>query len=313
MLNEKPAIAVDLGGSNLRVALVSVEGKILRKVKEAVGASREAYPFFRRLIAAIQELAGPDLTRVAGSGPGGTNLAGIGLGLPGICDQKEGIVHQLPHFPSWRDVPAAALLSEAFPCPVLLDNDANMAATGEHWLGAAQKRNHFILLTLGTGIGGGIFWNGKLWQGESGFAGEVGHMVIESNGRSCPCGKKGCWEMYAASHAVPQGESAEELSRAAAQGEIRAQKFWKEFGFYLGLGIANLALITDIEFYILGGGLSEASQHYLESCLATAQKNVYPKLGERLVIRPAALKENANIIGCAARVFQISSFHGNSH
>lgn len=302
MLNEKLAMAVDLGGTNLRVALVSTEGKILRKVKEAVGPRRDAQDFFRRLIAVIQD--------VAGSAPRGAKLAGIGLGLPGICDPKEGIVYQLPHFPSWRSVPAAALLSEAFSGPIFLDNDANMAALGEHWLGAAKKKKNFILLTLGTGIGGGIFFNGKLWQGESGFAGEVGHMVIEKNGRPCPCGKKGCWEMYAATHAVPSGKTAEELAGAASRGDSGAKKFWREFGNYLGLGIANLALITDIEYYILGGGLGAASQYYLQPALETARKNVYPKLGERLALCHSTLGENSNILGCAARVFQLSSFHG---
>lgn len=304
MLNEKWAVAVDLGGSNLRAALVNAEGKILRKVKQAVGEPREVSAFFRRLIAVLQD--------VAGGIPRGAKLAGIGLGLPGICDPKEGIVHQLPHFPSWRNVPAAALLAESFSCPIFLDNDANMAAKGEHWRGAARGRRNFILLTLGTGIGGGIFFGGKLWQGESGFAGEVGHMVIEKNGRACPCGKKGCWEMYAASHAVPAGKKAEDLSRAASRLDPGAQKFWREFGNYLGLGIANLALITDIEYFILAGGLSGASQHYLEPALSAARKNVYPKLGERLIIRRSALQENSNILGCAASVFQLSSSHGAS-
>lgn len=282
MGNKGLAVAVDVGGTHIRVALVALDGTLLKKIKREVGSARDPKTFFAKLISLIREVA-------AGHEE---SLAGIGLGLPGICSLKEGIVHQLPHYPGWCDVPAAATLREEFSLPVFLDNDANMAATGEHWLGAARGLDSFWMLTLGTGIGGGLFLNGKLWQGESGFAGEVGHMTVEADGRLCPCGKKGCWEMYAASYAIPPAKRTEEL--------------WRQFGIYLGIGIANLAHILDVEHFILGGGISQASQNFLETALQTARERCYKKLGERLIIRPSELKEDANLIGCAAHVFQVN-------
>lgn len=292
-------MAVDVGGTHLRIAMVDSGGTILAQSKERVGAEREPRKFFADLAASIRKRAGARLSE----------LAGIGLGLPGICDQKKGIVHQLPHYPEWQDIPAAAWMREEFVCPILLDNDANMAAAGEHWMGAARGLKNFWMLTLGTGIGGGLFLNGELWRGESGFAGEVGHMTVVVNGRLCPCGKRGCWEMYAASHAASTaasgGATIEEWARAADKGDKAAQKFWREYGSYLGEGIANLALITDVEHYILGGGISNAASHFLKEALTSIRKKVYTKLAERMVVHPSTLKENSNLLGCALSVFKL--------
>lgn len=283
MGNRELAVAIDVGGTHLRAALVKSDGTLLKKIKREVGPKRDPKNFFSKLTSLIREVA---------SGRE-ESLSGIGLGLPGICSLKEGIVHQLPHYSGWCDVPAVAILREEFSLPIFLDNDANMAARGEHWLGAAKELISFWMLTLGTGIGGGLFLNGQLWHGESGFAGEVGHMTVVADGRLCACGKKGCWEMYAASSALPPEE--------------RTAEAWRQFGIYLGMGIANLAHILDVEHFILGGGISQASENFLETALQTARERCYKKLGERLTIQPAHLKEEANLLGCAAQVFSDSS------
>src|SRR3989338_454180 len=210
------AIGVDAGGTHLRVALLNETGKIVDKETSVVGPERSPEKFFVQLAHVIQRTTGPHLKKIAG----------VALGLPGICNAKEGVIHQLPHYPEWKDVPVAKILGGHFDFPVYFDNDANVAALGEHWKGIARKPPTFIMLTLGTGIGGGLILENKLWRGEEGFAGEVGHMVIEMNGRPCACGQKGCWERYASAGTVPKGQTAESLSKMAEAGDGAAKDFW---------------------------------------------------------------------------------------
>jgi len=281
------AIGVDAGGTHLRVALVDEKGNLLRKEARVVGPSRDPQLFFEQINKLIKEVAGSSLSK----------LAGIGLGLPGICNQREGIIHQLPHYPTWKDVPVIEWMRQKFSCPVVFDNDANMAALGEKWKGATQKFSSFIMLTLGTGIGGGLFLDNKLWRGEEGFAGEVGHMVVEKNGRQCACGNRGCWEMYASAGAIPKGTTAENLSKEADQGSPTAKKFWEEFGNYLGLGIANLANITGVEHFVIGGGIAGAFSHLIEPAKSVIQHSTYGRLAEKIVLLPTALKGDAALLG----------------
>lgn len=286
------AVGIDLGGTHLRVALIDESGKIIAKVKEEV-IQREVSYFQKRLISLIRE--------VVQSSP--SQLVGIGVGLPGICDSEAGIAHQLPHYPDWRDLPVKDWLIKEFSLPVFVDNDANMACLGEHWLGVAKNLSSFILLTLGTGIGGGFFFNGKLWRGESGFAGEVGHMTIQVDGPLCTCGKRGCFEVYAASQAVPKGETLERLALSVTKGDTKAKDFWQKYGFYLGVGIANLAHILDVEHFILSGGIVAASPYFLDPCFQTLKERVYPKLMSKISVMSSALGGDANLFGAASSLF----------
>ncbi|MBI5300431.1 MAG: ROK family protein [Deltaproteobacteria bacterium] len=290
------AIGADVGGTNIRVGLIDESGRLLAKKSEPVGVHRDPLPFFNRLTNLIENVAGTHLN----------SLSGIGLGLPGICNKKEGMIHQLPHFPSWRDVPVSKILSEKFSCPIFFDNDANMATLGELWRGTAKNLDSFIMLTLGTGIGGGLVLNRKLWQGAQGFAGEVGHMVIEVGGRACACGNKGCWEVYASSGAVPKETTAEKLSDQALAGDFEAKKFWETFGKYLGVGIANLASITGIENYVLAGGIAKAFPHFMEACKKAVRQNTYNHLAQRVVILQSTLDGDGNLLGAAHAVFTSS-------
>ena len=290
------AIGIDAGGTHLRVARLDPEGNILNKEMLVVGTERTADIFFKTLSEKIRLVAGAHRK----------DLAGIGLGLPGICNQKEGVIHELPHYPHWHDVPVIQIMKEGFSCNVVFDNDANMAALGEHWKGIAKNLPTFIMLTLGTGIGGGLVLDGKLWRGEEGFAGEVGHMVIEADGKECVCGNKGCWECYASAGAVPVGKTAEGFSKAADEGDSEAKKFWEKFGHYLGLGISNLANITGVEHFVLAGGVSLGWPHFIESAKKTILKGAYPRLAKKIVLQKTSLKGEAALIGCAFAVFQTS-------
>ncbi|MDZ4224939.1 MAG: ROK family protein, partial [bacterium] len=287
-------IGVDAGGTHLRVALLNETGKIVAKETSIVGPERSPEKFFTQLAQVIQKTAGDRLKKIDG----------IGLGLPGICNPKEGVIHQLPHYPEWKDVPVGKILKKSFKVPVYFDNDANMAALGEHWKGVARKYPTFIMLTLGTGIGGGLILENKLWRGEEGFAGEVGHMVIERNGRPCACGGQGCWERYASAGAVPKGQTALSLSKLAEAGDGAAKDFWREFGEYLGMGIGNLANITGVEHFVLAGGVSKAWPHFIDAAKKKIAKGTYPRLSKKIVLTESSLKGDAALLGCAFAVFK---------
>lgn len=290
------AIGVDAGGTHLRIALLNSDGDILNKETLVVGEKRTPEIFFKKLSEKIRFVAGVHLN----------DLEGIGLGLPGICNQNEGVIHKLPHYPNWRDIPVIKIMKEAFSCPIVFDNDANMAALGEHWKGATKNFPTFIMLTLGTGIGGGLVLDGKLWRGEEGFAGEVGHMVIEVDGKKCACGNKGCWECYASAGAVPYGKTAEILSKAADAGDKEAKQFWEEFGNYLGLGISNLANITGVEHFVLAGGVSLGWPHFIENAKKRLLKGGYSRLAQKIILIQSTLKGEAALIGCAFAVLHMS-------
>ncbi len=190
-------IGVDLGGTNLRTALLSPNGTILEKHKEATLASDGWKKVVLRLINNIKSQQDFAQRR-------GLSVDAVGVGAPGVILGEKGIVVKSPNFPDWNNLPLRDELERALHLPVVIENDANAAALGEQWLGAGQGIGSMILLTLGTGVGGGIVLNGRIWHGADGMAGEIGHMTIVPDGRKCGCGNTGCLEMYASARGIVQ-------------------------------------------------------------------------------------------------------------
>jgi glucokinase len=274
------SIGVDLGGTNLRIAAVSREGKLLEKVtvgtKVALGPDRT----IDEMCEAIQ--------RVSAKHKESGKFLGAGIGVLGIIDMQTGTVRKSANFPGWEDYPVraeierrlrACALLENEAC-VVLENDANMAALGEQWLGAARGVPNVAVVTLGTGIGGGIVLGGKIWHGMNGMAGEFGHVTVEPNGLSCGCGSRGCAERYASASAIMRmareavaGGQAPSLAQAASsdaefgarsiydramQGDEPARRIFQTFGRYLGIMLAGMVNVLNLEMYVLGGGVSSA-------------------------------------------------------
>ena len=274
------SIGVDLGGTNLRVAAVSREGKLLEKVnvptKTALGPDRSV----DEMCSAIERVAATH--RMAGK------FLGAGIGVLGIIEAETGTVRKSANFPGWEDYPvrdaiegrllASGLLRENL--SLVLDNDANMAALGEQWLGAARGVPNVAVITLGTGIGGGIVLNGKIWAGMNGMAGEFGHMTVEPDGVPCGCGNRGCAERYASASAIMRmaceavasgnapslaeaasGDSeagAKSIYDLAMRGDEPARRIFRTFGRYLGIMLADAMNVLDLEMYVLGGGVAAA-------------------------------------------------------
>jgi glucokinase len=266
------SIGVDLGGTNLRIAAVSQQGDLMEKVTLGTRVVLGKDHVIREMCDAIRLLAAKYGNTAA--------LQGIGIGVPGIFDMKTGMLRESPNLPGWAGTPVQAEIEHLLGTRVILENDANVAALGETWLGAARDVDDMAMLTLGTGAGGGIILGGRIWHGMTGMAGEFGHMTVEPDGPPCGCGNRGCLEQYASATAVVRmakeaiaGGRAPGLAKAASinpefnakaiynlaiQGDEEARKIFSRVGRALGICLANLVNAFNLNMYVIGGGVASA-------------------------------------------------------
>lgn len=266
------SIGVDLGGTNLRIAAVNQQGELMEKVTLGTRVALGKDHVIHEMCNAIGLLATKYREKAT--------LQGIGIGVPGIIDMKTGMLRESPNLPGWSESPVQAQIERLLGTRVILENDANVAALGEKWLGAARDVDDMIMLTLGTGVGGGIVLGGRIWHGMTGMAGEFGHMTVEPEGPPCGCGNRGCVEQYAsatavvrmAKEAIAAGRapklagaassnaefSAKAVYNLAIQGDEEARKIFGRVGRALGICIANLVNAFNLPMYVVGGGVSSA-------------------------------------------------------
>jgi glucokinase len=302
-------IGVDLGGTNLRTALVNQNGEVVDKVKEPTCASDGHEKVVQKLIKNIK-------AQLHNALRSGTKIAAVGVGAPGVIHADTGVVVKSPNFPDWNNLPLKKELEAALALPVSIENDANAAALGEQWRGAGRGIASMILLTLGTGVGGGIILNGRIWPGADGMAGEIGHMTIipDPDGRRCGCGNTGCLEMYASSRGIvmtyrerssrPKVITSEEIYQAARDGDALAGEVMKDMGRLLGIGIANLINIFNPEMIVIGGGVKDAWPLFIEAVREEIKKRAFEYPAARTQIVPSVLGDDAGMIGAAALAFQ---------
>lgn len=312
-MSEKHAIGIDLGATNFRIGVVDDEGTILKKHMEKVGNDRSPDD-----IALLLGLYVDELIREFPS------IIGVGVGVPGIVEVDEGILYQSPHYPEWNNINFGEIFTRKFKMPVLLDNDANMVALGETFSGAGQNLSNFILLTLGTGIGGGVIYNRKLMHGDHGFAGEFGHITIDVEGHDCNCGSRGCLEMFCSSVGLSHLVKISNHEKKGdflniVSGDIKcinpamlfdfakdknefAIHIWKEFGTYLGVGIASLVNAFGIFNIVIGGGISRAWDYFIDHANAEITKKTYRETAKMISIHRSELVNDAGIIGAGRSV-----------
>jgi glucokinase-like ROK family protein len=252
------------------------------------------------------------------------SLLGVGVGVPGLVDVTSGLLRKAPNL-QWEDVPIRDLLSGLFDCPIYVENEANAAALGEYYFGAMRNIKDFIYLSSGVGLGSGIVINGKLFRGILGYAGEAGHMTLDINGDQCGCGKRGCWETFVGPRAVEQrvrrsiregaisilSEMAkgdlqkivfEYVVQAAYGGDETAMNALSEVAFYLGIGIANLVNLFNVEVIVLGGALNSVSPLLLQDVERIVHANTLaPEKGQFKII-PSAYGADACVMGAIALV-----------
>jgi glucokinase len=268
----KFSIGVDLGGTNLRIAAVDDSGKLVEKVTLGTKVSLGRDHVIDDMCDAIQRMS----AKFKDSAP----LMGIGIGVPGIIDMQTGLLRESPNLPGWADSPVRAEIERRLNTIVILENDANVAALGEQWLGAAKDYSDMAMFTLGTGVGGGIVTGGVIWRGANGMAGEFGHITVEPDGHLCGCGNRGCLEQYASATAVVRmakeaiaRNSASSLATAASsddefsaksiynlaiQGDEEARRIFRYVGRCLGIVISSLVNGLNLPIYVIGGGVCSA-------------------------------------------------------
>ena len=308
-------VGVDLGGTNVKTAVVSTGRELLAKdsrLSEAAGGPEAVMDTMEQSVRDVLAEAGQSLEQV---------LA-VGFGAPGPMNWQTGVVYCPPNLPGWKNVPLASTMSARLGVPCYVENDANAAAFGEFWMGAGRGTQCMVVLTLGTGVGGGIVVFGQLLRGIDGTAAELGHLKVQRDGRLCGCGSHGCLEAYAsvtgmirtAVKGLDKGKDSilkemcqSDLERmtgkmifdAAQQGDKLAQKVFRETATWLGLGIASLVNMLNPEKVVLCGGMIDAGDLLFAPVIETVRENAFEVPANRCAIVPAGLGADAGVLGCA--------------
>jgi glucokinase len=316
MPKKKYAIGVDLGGTSIKIGLVDEKGKIVEKVSVDSLANDGPNAVVSQIKKGIKQLLKKDDYK----------LLGIGIGSPGTIRIKKGTVEDPPNFPGWGKIHLGNLIKKEFKVEVFVENDANAAAIGELIYGAGRKYENFIMITLGTGVGGGIIINKKIYRGEVGGAGELGHVTIDAEGVPCKCGSFGCVEAYIGSNYLIErvktelqrvkksillelcGNNLDKLNpqiihEAAGLGDQFARSVIIDTGKRLGYGLSSAVNIMDIATIIIGGGVAGFGELLFTSVEETLKLRVMKPFQNRIVVIPAKLKNEAGIKGASALVF----------
>lgn len=315
-MSGRPAVGIDLGGTKIHTVVATPDGEVLGEDRRPTLASEGPDAVLGRLIASIRR-------SLASAGPPSGEIAGVGISSPGPCDPRRGVVTNAPNLPGWHEIPIVRIVSEQLGVPALLENDANAACYGEFRFGAGRGHQHIIYVTLGTGIGGGIIIDGKIYEGASGAAGEVGHIIIDQDGPPCNCGGRGCLEALASGPAIARAAEAaiaagrspalaqiaagtsltpELVLEAAEGGDAVAREVIEGAGYQLGLGLVSLLNCFDPQALILGGGLLGLGDLYLGPAVRLARERAFAQIVADVTITTATLGERAGALGAAALV-----------
>ena len=303
-------IGVDLGGTNLRAAAIDRDGNLLDKpisVDTNYQGGREAV--IGDIVAAVNRL------KVQFES---CRLEGVGIGVPGFIRLREGFITNSNNLPYLENFPVRDDIERRLGTPIILENDANAAALGETWIGAGKEVDDLVLLTLGTGVGGGIIFDGKVLHGALGMAGELGHLTIDPNGPPCGCGNNGCLEKIASATAVESmaylmslGDNltSRDVYNLAAGGNVKAQRIFQQMGRALGIAIANLINTFNFPLYLLSGGMLPAWDYFAPTMLEEVSRRSFTFRNSETRIEKAKLGNLAGLYGAAYLPLQNQTLH----
>ena len=306
--------AVDLGGTHLRAALVDDTGRILKQHKQDTPKGDSAEDIIDALAQAAARWKCDELP-----------IAAVSIMVPGAVDCAKAVVIQAPNLPSLVNFPLKVELERKLGWPVFLENDANAAAVGEMWVGAARGCRDVVSVTLGTGVGGGMILDGKLWRGSHGSGGEIGHTAVDPfSGLKCKCGNTGCLELFASATAIVRMTreslssfpetilksddlTAEEVYDAGLKGDALALAVFKRFGMYLGIGLANLINLIDPEIIVISGGVVNGWDLFACEMNRQVGERAFRTIAKQVKIAKAECGDNAGLLGAARLALQ--DFH----
>jgi glucokinase len=308
-------LAADLGGTNLRAATVDRAGRIHERIKLQTPKTEKADEIVRAIVSAAGECERQAEAR-------GARIRAVSVVVPGTVRVEEGVVMKAPNVPSLDGFRLAAALESELQWPAVLENDANAAAVGEMWKGAGRGRRTIICVTLGTGVGGGIIIDGKLWRGIDGSAGEIGHIGVEPfGGVACTCGSRGCLEVYASATAIvrmtrearprypgsplhtSEGLTAKNVYESGLKGDELALEVFRRMGIYLGVGLASLINIFNPEMIVVGGGVADGWNLFIHHVREQVVARAFPVPAGRAEIVQAERGDDAGLLGAAHIAF----------
>jgi glucokinase len=305
-------LGIDIGGTAIKLAIVWSDGRLARA--ESIPTEADAGPerALVRLLEGIRRLGADEGLETA-------EMRAVGLASAGIVDADRNIVLDAPNLRSWQEFPFAGRLGDALQVPAFLENDVNAMAFGEWHCGAGQRTRSLLCLTLGTGVGGGIVLDGRIYRGAHGGAGEVGHVTVQRDGPECTCGSTGCLERYVGARWIVErarGHLARDsrpsrlrdgslealsprvVSEAAEAGDAIAAAVLEETGVWLGVGLASLANVLDPERIVVGGGIARAGNALFEPARRTLRARAM-SVQRAVEVVPAALGNDAAVVGAA--------------
>lgn len=312
-------VGIDFGGTNVKIGLVTATARVHQTLVIASQQLATPAAFIDGICDVVASLA-------RSVGIRASQLRGVGVGAPGPVDAARGVVHSLVNVPGWRHVGLRRPLERRLKCPCLVDNDANLFTIGEWCVGAGRGAQALVGLTLGTGVGGGVVCDGVLYRGVSGSAGELGHMVIDTRGWTCGCGRRGCLEAHigtrailrmareaihrhrgalrALAHHARGGLTPELISRAAERGDASARAVWVAMGRALGIGLSNIVNALNPDRIVIGGGVAQAWRWFAPTMIKTVRDEAMPMPRRAVRIVRARLGPDAGIIGAAVGLWQ---------
>jgi len=291
-------IGIDLGGTNLKCALLDEH----LKIKAKSSFSTKSFDNQQKLICGIADainnfILNQGLTRFS--------ILGIGIGVPGPVDALKGIVHFLPNIPGWKEVQLKKILQQIIKLPAFVDNDAKLMTIAEHEEGAAKSYNNVLCLTLGTGVGGGLIINNLIYRGFNNSAGEFGHFPLNELGPLCGCGARGCLETYIGNKSIIKNArkifgskiTLEKVSALARMNNLKAIDFWSQVGKQLGLALSGVVNLLNLDLIVIGGGVSCAGSVLFKSIRQTILLRAMPLQSKRVRVVKARLGVDAGMIG----------------
>ena len=288
-----PVIAgIDLGGTQARLGFAGVDGPILRTARTRTAELGSA--------GALARWVADQAERVAGRGV----LRSLAIGAPGPVEPDKGRLINPPNLPGWHQIPLADIVSREVGCPVHLENDANLAGIGEFHHGAGAGSRHMVYVTWGTGVGGGLILDGALRSGAHGSAGEVGHMIIDPSGPVCGCGQRGCVEAFCSGVNVVRnyGRPADELVRAAGEGDAEARRSVARIAGHMGIALINMANLYDPELIVIGGGFSQSHSWTMlrPTMIEVLRSSPFVTARRRPRVVRASLGDRSGLVGAVA-------------